>query len=325
MTDKTKRLRLNADMRKNAVSVIKNFYESKNSKQKIAMDNAIKLYDELTPQAHAKVVSIIRKYQPQEDVDTMTRMISKYNSNGGTMAKDACFYLGREVETTDYEGNQKLELENKHYDFNLYGTTAGYESSDFAYAYYRNELKANGYNPDINAEMVGKDRNPHWTKNKDRNDEYLGFTRRSDNGQFTSNHSNEWCDKYQIDVIGRTYCGSRQFKVSQEEHDSLQEWVIARSNVVKTHHAYVEWIQAKVDKLEAGIRTYKYFDEIQKLCDSPKVQCPINESQIHGESSMALSVYSPDNLASMLADDDDEDDIKAQMIASFKAQRQSVN
>ena len=323
MTEKVKRLRLNNDIRKNALGVIKDFYESKNSKQRIAMKNAIEVFDELTPQAHEKVVGIVRKYQPQEDVDTMTRMISKYNSSGGTMSKDACFYLGREVQTTDYEGNPKVELENIHYDFNLYGTVHGHSGSDFAYAYYRDELKANGYNPDINAEMIGKDRNPHLTKHSDRNDEYLGFNRRSDNGTFTSNHSNEWSGKYQIDVIGRSYCGSRQFKVSQEEHESLQEWSIAKSNVVKTHHAYVDWLKAKVDKIEAGLKTYKYYDEIQKLCD--KIGCPINESQLHGESSMALSIYSPDNLASMLEDDDDGDDIKAQMIASFKAQRQSVN
>ena len=34
----------------------------------------------------------------------------------------------------------------------------------FAYAYYREELKAQGHNPDIIAQQNGKDNNPHKTK-----------------------------------------------------------------------------------------------------------------------------------------------------------------
>ena len=325
MTTKVKRLRLNADMRKKAVSIVKDFYESKNSFQKIAMQDAKSLYDDITPHVHKQIVGIVRGYQPQEDVDTINKMIAKYNSNGGQVYKDACFYIGHEVDTTDYNDQPTRKVESKHYDFTLYGGAEGHSGSDFAYAYYRDELKANGLNPDINAQMENskKDSNPHWTKHKDANDNYLGHNRYNINSNNTSNIKKQWEEKYQIEVIGRSYCGSRNFLVDDKTYESLNTWQIARSNVVKTHQAYVEWLDNKTSIVENAFKSYKYFDEIQKACAN--INCPINESQIHGESSMALSVYSPDNLASLLDDEDEQEDVKAQMIASFKAQRQSVN
>ena len=40
----------------------------------------------------------------------------------------------------------------------------GDDQDHFAHAYYREELKANGCNPDIIAQQSGKDSNPHKTK-----------------------------------------------------------------------------------------------------------------------------------------------------------------
>lgn len=323
MTTKVKRLRLNADMRKKAVSIVKDFYESKNSKQKIAMQDAKSLYDDITPHVHKQIVGIIRGYQPQEDVDTINRMIAKYNSNGGQVVKDSCFYIGHEVDTTDYNDQPTKKIESKHFDFTLYGSVEGHNGSDFAYAYYRDELKGNGLNPDINAEMIisDKSRNPYWTKAQEANDDYLGHNRYNINSNNTNNIKKQWEEKYQTEVIGRSYCGSRNFQVDDKTYESLNTWQIAKSNVVKTHQAYVEWIQTKVKKFEGVVNSYKYFDELQdSLAD---INCPISEEQLVGNSSVGLSVCA--NLKELLEDDDDQDDVKAQLIATFKAQRQFIN
>ena len=51
------------------------------------------------------------------------------------------------------------------------------KSRDFAYAYFRDELKAKeNCNPDINIEMDNKSSNPHQTKFCDANDKALGFS-----------------------------------------------------------------------------------------------------------------------------------------------------
>ena len=72
----------------------------------------------------------------------------------------------------------------KHFDFRLNGDIDGVDrqddmdsyspqAKDFAYAYFRDELKAKDEcNPDINIEMEGKDNNPHQRKFQD-NDESI--------------------------------------------------------------------------------------------------------------------------------------------------------
>jgi hypothetical protein len=82
------------------------------------------------------------------------------------VAKDKCFYFAY----TDGKDDDGDDRETKsHFDFGLYGNLNGneYSSEDsehFAHAYFREELKANGCNPDIIAQQSGKDSNPHKTK-----------------------------------------------------------------------------------------------------------------------------------------------------------------
>jgi hypothetical protein len=76
---------------------------------------------------------------------------------------------------------------SKHFDFRLNGDIDGVDkqddidsyspqSRDFAYAYFRDELKAKeNCNPDINIEMDGKPSNPHQTKFNDANEKALGI------------------------------------------------------------------------------------------------------------------------------------------------------
>jgi hypothetical protein len=62
----------------------------------------------------------------------------------------------------------------------LYGNLNGNEyggqedSEHFAHAYYREELKENGCNPDIMHSKVVKMSNPHKTKHVDANNKFLG-------------------------------------------------------------------------------------------------------------------------------------------------------
>ena len=55
-----------------------------------------------------------------------------------------------------------------------------------------------------------------------------------------------------------------------------------------------------MSKLRLGLKSYKYFDQAKELAD--KVGVALNESVLNESSSMALSIYSPENLASLLED-----------------------
>ena len=127
---------------------------------------------------------VSRQY-PKKDVDMAHYLQNKYE-NVNTIAKDSCFHFGymKKKDATDEDD----KYETKHFDFRLNGDVDGVDrqddidsyspsSRDFAYAYFRDELKAKeGCNPDINIEMEGKPQNPHQTKFNDANERALGFS-----------------------------------------------------------------------------------------------------------------------------------------------------
>ena len=90
--EKQKRITLNADKRKVIADVFQNHFED-NSKFKKAWQNAKDKYVVMRNQAKTIMDKLIRKHQPQEDVDTIRSMISKYKSAGGDLYHDDCFYV----------------------------------------------------------------------------------------------------------------------------------------------------------------------------------------------------------------------------------------
>jgi len=95
-------------------------------------------------------------------------------------------------------------------------------------------------------------------------------------------------------------------------------------NVAKTHEQFFEYLNKKVKTFEQGIKTYTKYSQAKELFD--KLGIALNESIVNEQSSMALSVYSPSNLADMLTDKDDEFASREEKIAYYKAlMRQSVN
>jgi len=66
--------------------------------------------------------------------------------------------------------------------------------------------------------------------------------------------------------------------------------------------------------LRLGLKSYRYFDQAKELAD--KVGVVLNETMMNESSSLALSIYSPENLASLLEDKEKQDN--ADIIARFK-------
>ena len=66
--------------------------------------------------------------------------------------------------------------------------------------------------------------------------------------------------------------------------------------------------------LRLGLKSYRFFDQAKALAD--KVGVVLNETMLNESSSLALSIYSPENLASLLEDKEKQDN--ADIIARFK-------
>ena len=123
--------------------------------------------------------------------------------------------------------------------------------------------------------------------------------------------------KKTIPVIGTSYCHSRKFQVDDITHSTLNQFRIAQQELVRTHETMFDYINGKVTKIEQGLKAYTKYSQAKELFD--RLNIPLNESMLDDQSTMALTVFSPENLADMLTDQDDEFESREAKIAHFKA------
>ena len=90
--------------------------------------------------------------------------------------------------------------------------------------------------------------------------------------------------------------------------------MVAKDNVILAHKNLFDHVDKKMQKLKLGLKSYRYFDQAKALAD--KVGVVLNETMMNESSSLALSIYSPENLASLLEDKEKQDN--ADIIARFK-------
>ena len=145
--EKQKRITLNADKRKVIADVFQQHFED-NSKFQKSWQQAKETYNNLREQAKVKINELVRFHQPQEDVDTIRGMISKYGSSGGDLYHDNCFYVQNSTPRmdTDYNGNPKEVLDDVHIQFKA--------DKSFLTSYYRDELRSKGLDPDYNLSLI---------------------------------------------------------------------------------------------------------------------------------------------------------------------------
>ena len=316
--EKQKRITLNADKRKVIADVFQNHFED-NSKFKKAWQQAKETYNDMRSLAKTKIDVLIRKHQPQEDVDTIRGMISKYGSSGGDLYHDNCFYVTNEVPkiVEDYQGNKREEHDDVHIKF-------GDMDKDFLTSYYRDEMKAKGIDADFNVRLADNydKRNPTYYNTESAVNKFLGFGSRNDVSGNVMYPKDEWENDFKLWVIGTSYCHSRKFVADQETFKWFQSFKNAEENVVKTHEQMFAHVDKKMQKLKLGLKSYRYFDQAKELAD--KLGVVLNESILDAHSSMALSIYSPSNLADLLTDEVEQTREEKIAIAKKQLQEQQI-
>jgi len=311
-----KKLTLNAEKRKVIADVFQDHFE-KNSKFFEKHKEAITNYDLIRSKAKEQIEKVVRHHQPQEDVDTIRSMIQKYNRAGGELYEDNCFYVQQPITKVDDEGREYEATDEVHIKFDM--------NEEFARSYYRDELKSKGLNPDFKLSIEGdySKRNPKYYADESAVDEYLGFSHKRNDVSGTEYHKDKWENDFKLWTIGSNYCHSRQFKVDESTLNFFKMYDKAREEVIKTHEQLYSYVENKMKKLRLGLKSYKYFDQAKKLADNLNV--PLNESVLNESSSMALSIYSPDNLADLLTDKVELTRDEKIAIARQQMQQQSVN
>ena len=91
-------------------------------------------------------------------------------------------------------------------------------------------------------------------------------------------------------------------------------YVASADNVIKEHQQLYSYVEKKMKTLRLGLKSYRFYDQAKELAD--KVGVVLNETMMNESSSLALSIYSPENLASLLEDKEKQD--YADIIARFK-------
>jgi len=322
------RLRLNQEYRNKIANRIRVHLEQEDTQEKQTYDNLKAQQIDINDNAWKVAEKIVRRHYTPEDVEKARYLQNKFE-NVSTIAKDSCFhfnYMGQ-VEERDYDNNVKMVEKpiEKHFDFKLNGSfdlesNDSYNSDhDYAYALFRDELKAqDDCNPDILIEQDGKDDNPHKTKYVQNNNSYLGDK--------DSGYGKQWNEKYQLDLIGRDYCRDRSIACSRDEFMMLQEWKAEKGRFVMAHYKWIKSILDQMKEIKVGLKGYKYLDEAIEL--ATELGLNISDAEIIRTNSTGLIIYNPKNLAERIKGMKNknvsrEDKIKARMV--YEAQQKSVN
>jgi len=292
------KIRLNTELRNKMFNKIKNVFENEDTQEKEAYLQARENVDVEYTKAFKLAKQIVERAYPPEDVKVLRHFKQKYGSPCDVVAKDKCFYFAH----TEKNDENEDEETKSHFDFGLYGNLNGSEySSDegrkFAYAYYRQELKDNGLNPDICAEQEGKQDNPYKTKHEDLNDKFLGYSSsyyNDDNNGLTKSFSSQ----FELDVIGTSHCRSRTIACTKDEYQQLEQWRVAKGNLISTHQTWIDSIQKQCEQLKIGLKAYRYLSEAVELAKELGIQ--VDEAELIRTNSTGLTIYNPSNLASMI-------------------------
>ena len=294
--EKQKRITLNADKRKVIADVFQDHFET-NSKYHQQHTDAIKTYNKMREQAKVKINNLVRFHQPQEDVDTIRTMNNKYGDSGGDLYHDNCFHVQTDTPRidTDYNDNKVEVYDDVHIKFD--------SDKEFLISYYRDEMKAKGIDADYDVRLGDNydKRNPTYYNAESNVNKYLGYGSRNDASGQSSYAKDTWDNDFKLWVIGTSYCNTRMFQTNNETYLWFKHFEVAKENVILAHKNLFSHVDKKMQKLKLGLKSYRYFDQAKELAD--KLGVVLNESVLDAHSSMALSIYSPTNLADLLTDE----------------------
>ena len=318
---------MNTEYRNKLYNRIKDVFEKEDTQERQGFLEARENFELKQLDAFALATKVVRRSYPMEDVNTLRQFKKKYGDPCDVVAKDKCFYFSHSEDVDD--GGDTKETKS-HFDFGLYGNLNGQEysngedSEQFAHAYYREELKEKGLNPDIIAQQSGKDSNPHKTKHIDANNKFLGKSSSSGhyyNDNDVSGLCKNYNEQFYLDVIGTSHCRSRAIACSKNEYEIFCEWREAKANVVSRHQTWIDSITKQTEQLKIGLKAYRYLSEGIELASELGIQ--LDEAELVRTNSTGLTIYNPSNLASMIKGMKNKTQTREQKIALRKQYEQS--
>ena len=319
------KIRMNTELRNKLFNKIKNVFENEDTQEKEAFLMARENVDEHYKIASELAKEVVERSYPTDDVATLRHFKKKYGQPCDVVAKDKCFYFAHS-EDKDDEGD--IKETKSHFDFGLFGNLNGSEYSDedgkkFAFAYYREDLKAMDCNPDIYAQQNENKDNPHKTKHVDECMKALGHSGGYHNNDNAIGMEKTFNDQYYLDVIGTSYCRSRAIACTKDEYEAFETWRIAKGNLVVNHQKWIDTIMKQCDQLKIGLKAYRYLSEGIELATELGIQ--VDEAELIRTNSTGLTIYNPSNLASMIKGMKNKHQSREAKILERKKYEESLN
>ena len=315
------RVRNNQGHRNKILNVfMRPYLEQENTQEREAYLQARETVKPLQDKTWELASNIVGRFYTPKDVEMAYHLQNKF-PNVNTIAKDSCFHFGymAKKDEADHFNSREGEYSHdnrhddqddkyitKHFDFRLDGNINGTESSrtnDFAYAYFRDELKGKvnkgeKCNPDINIEQKWGDgsgesnhSNPHWTQVDSANERELGLSGGKEN---QTCYAREWNNDYELDLIGREYCRDRQIGCDQKEFAILMTWQQAKQKLIMAHTKWIETVLEQLKVLKGGLRDHVYLE--QSIDMAKKMGLTISETDILATTSKGIVVSNTDIL-----------------------------
>ena len=307
----TSKLRLNTDLRKKIGGLIQSHFENEQTTELENFKSAKEDIDVAYNRAFKLATTIVQRAYPKDDVATLQSFKKKYGNACDVVAKDSCFYFAN----TELNDNDDDEQKSEHFDFSLKANMTGrFDGIDFALAYYRDEIKGAGLNPEINVHHRDNLSNPHLTQELDKIKKFLTWN--DDNGGITKS----WKDKFALDVIGTSYCRSRTIPCTTDEFNQMKMFKLAKESFVQSHDNWANAIHKDMRDITLALKDYKYVKDAIDLCGA--LGLDVSENELQRTAGVSLTIYQPENLASLIKSRRAKQDNKA-VIAQFKKARQA--
>ena len=323
------RIRMNTELRNKILNRYKDSAEKEITQESDDFNSAREKVDLIYPSTFELARQVVERSYPPEDVLTCRTLKQKYGDPLDVVAKDKCFYFSYAKEELNQDEDESDRKVSEHFDFGLFGDTDSGSSynnesgKEFAYAYYRDELKAKDLNPDILAQQNGKDDNPHKTKHMDLNDKALGYSGYSSYNAHDDNVgiAKNFDKQYELDIIGTSHCRSRTIACTEQEFLIFKMFKQAKGQLIVCHQKWIDSITKQCDAMKTGLKAYRYLSEGVELMTELGVTC--DEAELIRTNSTGLVIYNPVNLASMIKGMKNTTITREQKIAIRKAYEQN--
>ena len=302
-----RKILMNDEYRKKILNRYIEHAESEDTDEKKAYNDVKAEIHDLYEDTFALAKKVVARAYPQEDVETCTTLKKKYGQPLDVVAKDKCFYFSYANDVDENDEDNYNNDYSEHFDFGLFGScvSGNYDSYDsgrkFAYALYRDELKAKDCNPDIYPQQEGNQDNPHKTMCCEENDKALGY---NDYNRYNSSSDNNvgitqgFDEQWYLDIIGTSHCRSRTIACTQAEFETFKMFKKKKAQLISAHATWIDTITAQKKAMAMGLKVYRYLSEGVELMTKSGVEC--DEADLIKVNSTGLTMYNPENLASML-------------------------